>query len=120
MSFTISPQIDTVPSSTSSSPAMTRSVVVFPQPEGPSKLRISPRRTSSDTPFTARVSPNRLRTLPSFTSTASPIPRFPRLAWLRFQGAVDLLRQLGNSVGYCLDVVPDQLLRRFVGGHHRF
>src|SRR5690242_12478852 len=48
------------PSSPISSPAMMRSSVVLPEPEGPSSARSSPGRTSSVTPSSAIVFPKRL------------------------------------------------------------
>src|SRR5690348_15622860 len=41
---------------------MVRSVVVLPQPLGPSRVRISPRRTSRLSPSTARIGPYDLLT----------------------------------------------------------
>src|SRR5688572_21821995 len=52
-SATVRPPIVIVPSSGSSKPAMRRSVVVLPQPEGPSRARISPRSTAKDRPLSA-------------------------------------------------------------------
>src|SRR5689334_1679210 len=43
----------------SSKPPIMRSVVVLPQPEGPSSEKNSPGRISSETPSTARTAPNR-------------------------------------------------------------
>src|SRR5581483_3156418 len=45
------------PATGCSSPAMQRSVVVLPQPLGPSKVNSSPFATSKDTPRSARTSP---------------------------------------------------------------
>jgi hypothetical protein len=58
------PWIRMLPESGASKPAISRSVVVLPQPLGPSRVRISPSRTSSDTPSTASTGPGqkRLRT----------------------------------------------------------
>src|SRR5690606_31381894 len=52
------PPISTRPSSAVSSPAMTRSSVVFPHPDGPRSTTHSPSLTSSDTPSRARTRPN--------------------------------------------------------------
>src|SRR5712692_1289786 len=45
-----------------SRPAIIRSSVVFPQPDGPRSTRNSPSRVTRSTPSTARTSPNSLRT----------------------------------------------------------
>src|SRR5215475_2139121 len=45
-----------------SSPAIMRSSVVLPQPDGPRRTRNSPSRVTRSTPSTARTSPNTLRT----------------------------------------------------------
>jgi hypothetical protein len=50
---TTSPRKLTVPASGASKPAMSRRVVVFPQPEGPSRATISPSSTESESPSTA-------------------------------------------------------------------
>ena len=62
------------PASFCSSPAIIRSVVVLPQPEGPSSVRSRPSATVSDTPSTARTAPKRLLT-PS-TPTAGHAPAY--------------------------------------------
>src|SRR5512135_2433713 len=49
--MTISPEVG------GSSPATARSVVVFPQPEGPRRVNCSPRRTAKLTPRTAVTCP---------------------------------------------------------------
>ena len=54
------------PSSGSSNPAIIRSIVVFPDPDGPSSEKNSPSRTSRSTWSTAATSPKR------FTR---PVPR---------------------------------------------
>src|SRR6202050_1715789 len=48
-----------------SKPAIMRSVVVFPQPDGPSSEKNSPRRISSETSFTAVCVGNRFDTFRS-------------------------------------------------------
>src|SRR5260370_25920140 len=68
------PPIRIAPSSGCSQPAISRSVVVLPQPEGPSKERNSPLRTRRLTESTAVRAPNRLVTARSSTSQASPLP----------------------------------------------
>src|SRR5260370_2827478 len=67
------PPIRIAPSSGCSQPAISRSVVVLPQPEGPSKERNSPLRTRRLTESTAVRAPNRLVTARSSTSQASPL-----------------------------------------------
>src|SRR5579885_3549347 len=57
-----SPPRSTRPSSGCSKPAMTRSVVVLPEPDGPSSVKNSPAATSTSTPATATTSPYVLRT----------------------------------------------------------
>ena len=64
------------PASFCSSPAIIRSVVVFPQPDGPSRMTSRPSGTTSETRSTATTVPNRLLT--SSTSTvgiAGPLAR---------------------------------------------
>src|SRR3954469_5072242 len=58
-----------------SSPAMARSNVVFPLPEGPSSAITSPLRNSKETPFRMSFSPRRLCT-PSTTRFAARAARF--------------------------------------------
>src|SRR4051794_40253546 len=64
---------NTCPRSGISSPAITRSSVVLPDPDGPRSARSSPARTSSDTPRRAAVSPNSLA-IPA-TRMSMPVPR---------------------------------------------
>ena len=59
---TASPPMKTSPAVTVSSPAISRSVVDLPQPEGPSRTARVPRATSSETSSTARVAPQCLLT----------------------------------------------------------
>ena len=51
------PPSSTMPSSGRSKPAITRSVVVLPEPDGPSIVKNSPRPISRSTPSTAVTSP---------------------------------------------------------------
>jgi hypothetical protein len=51
-----------------SKPAMSRSVVVLPEPEGPSSEKNSPGAMVNVMPSTARTSPNRFSTLSSATA----------------------------------------------------
>jgi hypothetical protein len=52
-----SPSISIMPSVGRMKPAIMRSVVVLPQPDGPSSVRNSPARAVSETLSTARVAP---------------------------------------------------------------
>ena len=54
-SLTTSPPTLTVPEVMSSSPAIIRSALVLPQPEGPTKTTNSPSATSRSSSCTARV-----------------------------------------------------------------
>ncbi len=56
------PSIRILPAVGVSNPASMRSSVVLPEPDPPSRQKISPRRTSSETLSTALKSPNRLVT----------------------------------------------------------
>src|SRR5438128_384876 len=58
------------PASGRSKPAIIRSVVVFPEPDGPSRVKNSPASISRSTWSTATTSPYVLRTPSSRTSTA--------------------------------------------------
>src|SRR5262249_35843130 len=58
----------TRPASGCSKPATIRSSVVFPQPDGPSRVRNSPASTSSETSLTTGVPPNDFRTPSSETA----------------------------------------------------
>ena len=51
------PPISTRPADTASNPATMRSVVVLPQPEGPSRVTSSPGATVKDTRSTAVTGP---------------------------------------------------------------
>src|SRR6185312_4492214 len=61
------------PESGRSKPAISRSVVVLPEPDGPSSVKNSPASISRSTPATATTSPYVLRTPRSRTSTAPGI-----------------------------------------------
>src|SRR5262245_48203089 len=56
-SVTSAPSMNTSPSSGTAKPATHASVVVFPDPDGPSSVRSSPARAVKLTPSTARVAP---------------------------------------------------------------
>src|SRR5262249_9175978 len=60
--------MSTSPSVGTAKPAMHASVVVLPEPDGPSSVRNSPARTVSVTPSTARTPPNALTTPWRWTS----------------------------------------------------
>src|SRR4030095_16047409 len=68
---TVRSSISTCPAVCSSSPAMTRSNVDLPQPEGPTNTTNSPSEMSRSTPLMASKSPNDLRTLCSFNDPTS-------------------------------------------------
>src|SRR4051794_9856339 len=57
------------PASGSRMPAISRSSVVLPQPDGPSRVTNSPRSTDSETPSTAATASNRLRSPTSSSDT---------------------------------------------------
>src|SRR5690606_2086703 len=59
---TSAPSMCRVPASAWAKPAMMLRVVVFPDPEGPSRVMNSPGRTARETPSTAVKSPKRLVT----------------------------------------------------------
>src|SRR6476620_163250 len=65
--------MNTSPSSGSSKPAISRSVVVLPQPEGPSREKNAPRGMSRVRFFTAIASPKRLVTPVNRTSTVEGV-----------------------------------------------
>ena len=71
---TSSPPIRISPEVGSSSPAIMRSVVVLPQPEGPSSMKNSPSSTLKEEDCTAVNSPNSLRTLRITISAISGPP----------------------------------------------
>ena len=56
------PPISTRPAVCVASPAMMRSSVVLPQPDGPSSATSSPSATVSETLSSAMVAPNRMPT----------------------------------------------------------
>ena len=60
MALMSAPSMRIVPALGNSKPASIRSSVVLPDPEPPSRQKISPRRMSSDTSSTATKSPKRL------------------------------------------------------------
>src|ERR1019366_3264554 len=73
--FTTRPPIEIVPSVGSSRPAMRRSAVDFPHPEGPTRTRNSPPATSRSSPERTRVSPYALPTFSRRTpATRPPLP----------------------------------------------
>src|SRR5688572_6017329 len=68
---TMRSSISTWPCVCSSSPAITRSKVDLPQPEGPTNTTNSPSEMSRSTPLRASKSPNDLRTPCSFNDPTS-------------------------------------------------
>ena len=76
-SVTRSSPMYTSPAVGDSRPAMMLSVVVLPQPDGPTKTTNSPSVTSRLTPLTASVAPKRLTIRSSLTPAIpySPSPR---------------------------------------------
>src|SRR5262245_25076026 len=73
-SVTSTPPIETVPSVTSSSPAIIRKSVDFPHPDGPTSTMNSPSATASVTSSTARTPPAN-----SFVTWSSSIAAMPNL-----------------------------------------
>ena len=71
------PAMVTVPESGVSSPAMMRSVVDFPHPEGPSSTAKRPGSAVKLTPSTAGSAPQALRISVNRTSANFPTPAFP-------------------------------------------
>src|SRR6266567_8935051 len=71
------PAMVTVPESGVSSPAMIRSVVDFPHPEGPSSTAKRPGSAVKLTPSTAGSAPQALRISVNRTSANFPTPAFP-------------------------------------------
>ena len=65
----------TSPAVACSKPAIRRSEVVFPQPDGPRKLKNEPRSTARDTSSTATMSPKRLVTFRNSISMAWGLSR---------------------------------------------
>src|SRR3954452_6627278 len=75
--LTTRPPIAISPPETSSSPAISRSRVDLPQPDGPSTTTNSPSRMSRSTPCTISVRPKLLRS-PRMTMSAMPVLFFGR------------------------------------------
>ena len=75
--LTSSPSMSISPEVGSSSPAIMRSVVVLPQPDGPSSMKNSPSPIVKDDPFTAVKDPKSLRRL-RMTISAMAIPENAR------------------------------------------
>ncbi len=70
---TLRPSISTSPEVRSSSPAMMRSSVDLPQPEGPTKTTNSPSATSRSMPFSTSTLPKDFLTLSSFKEPTSGV-----------------------------------------------
>src|SRR4029079_8270284 len=88
------------PLSSSQKPAIMRSKVVLPQPDGPSRVKNSPSATSRFTPSTARTVPN-VRLTPAMTMPATSAGVLDHV--------LDLLQGLGALLGPAVLVVLDQL-----------
>src|SRR3990172_3390499 len=71
-SFTTWPPMRISPEVGSSSPAIIRRRVVFPQPDGPSRTRNSPSSVERSTPLTALTSPKNFLTFLVSTVAISP------------------------------------------------
>src|SRR5262249_53340280 len=100
-SVTSSPPNNTWPSSAVSSPAMMRSSVVLPEPEGPSSATKAPSATSRLMPFSAELVPNVL-TIFSMVMVISMSGRGQRVAVAPFEkrlGTERHQRQHGQQRG---------------------
>ena len=84
------------PSVGSSKPAIIRSVVVLPEPDGPSIEKNSPSRTSRSMPSTAATSPNRFVT-PS-SRTAGSVPEAVRAEAAAVVAGPGYLRRDGHAL----------------------
>src|SRR5439155_14240520 len=71
------------PSSGRSKPAIRRSVVVLPEPDGPSSVKNSPAPIARSTPSTAATSPYDLRTPTSSTAGAAGVASTDRASEVR-------------------------------------
>src|SRR6185312_6217446 len=80
MSFTTRPPIAIVPPPISSRPAIIRSSVDLPQPEGPTSTQNSPSAMSTSTPRITWVEPKYFCTAAIVTAAIRPPPRAPRRA----------------------------------------
>src|SRR5919197_3862549 len=69
-SFTTLPPMSTLPSVGRSRPAIRRSKVVLPEPDGPSSTRYSPSLVRRSTPSTAGLSPTKTLRTPLVSTTA--------------------------------------------------
>ena len=72
MSFTTVPPTVIVPELIFSSPAIIRSAVDFPQPDGPTRIRNSPSSTVSDRSSTATAPPGKTFVTPSNATFVIP------------------------------------------------
>src|SRR5262245_55035866 len=84
------------PSSGVSNPAIIRSVVVLPQPLGPSIEKNSPARTANETPRTAATSANRFVT-PSRTIASAGAGSFIECGLRSSVDLVELAEPVGNE-----------------------
>src|SRR5215475_1939715 len=88
------------PASSSQNPAIMRSKVVLPQPDGPSSVKNSPSPTSRSMPSTARTVP-KLRETPAI--------EMPATLTAVLDEVLDLLEGLGALLGPAVLVVLDDL-----------
>src|SRR5580658_2051465 len=72
-SFTRSPPMRIPPPSGQKKPAMRLSTVVFPHPDGPSRVMTSPRLIANDMSCSATTVPNRLLTRSKHTASSPPM-----------------------------------------------
>src|SRR5476651_2174932 len=96
------------PPSSSLKPAIMRSRVVLPQPDGPSRVKNSPCSTVRAMLSTARTVPKVRHT----SAMTMPLPSAPLFLARVLQRVLDLLHGLGARVGPLLLVVIHELDRR--------
>src|SRR5829696_7535885 len=98
---TVTPPIKISPEVGSSSPAMQRSVVVLPQPDGPSRTTISPAATRKPTSSTAGRPPENSFTSRSTRSSADMCfldvrDRYCRYPYVLFHSSIQAPRRLSS------------------------
>src|SRR6478735_6611905 len=119
-SFTTRSPIRISPPEISSSPAIMRSRVDLPQPDGPTRTQNSPSAMPMSTPWTTGVEPNDLCTPLRVTAAISWL-HLPVLA-VAFHGHVHVLvhRAARRALIALCDGRDDRLvLADRIGGHHR-
>src|SRR3954454_23995805 len=82
------------PADGSTNPAISRSVVVLPQPDGPSRHTSSPCSMRSDTSSTTACFPYRLVSPRSSTDATTPPRRFSHPAWLLLASLAQIRKEL--------------------------